>query len=91
MELRRQTLDMLSGALGMMQRGLATLHPPPSTGTDRAGRTSALRTEPGSRRAGAARVTGDGSPPPWDYIRGALRERAWLPEYGARMPDDPED
>ena len=86
MELRQQALDVVSGALDAMQRGLAGLRrtelsaPAPDTiylGTS------------GSGRAGAGRPRS--APPVWDDIRRALRERAWLPEYSARLPDDPED
>jgi len=32
-----------------------------------------------------------GATPTWDEICRVLRDRGWLPEFGARLPDDEDD
>jgi hypothetical protein len=41
---------------------------------------------------GAARTSERGrTTPTWDEIYQVLRERGWLPEFGARLPEDDDD
>jgi hypothetical protein len=84
-QLARQTLDAVSDAMESVQRQLAALkrsRPFGSTPVMLPGRTASAATTRGSKTS---------VPPLWDEICNALRERSWLPEYGARMPDDPEE
>ncbi len=50
---------------------------------EREERSDSLETTPGARPAKSA--------PTWEEIYQVLRNRGWLPEFSARLPDDDAD